>query len=414
MLIPSIDLMDGRAVQLRQGREKILEHDNPLQLARDFNRVGEVAVIDLDAALDQGQNNELLAQIFPLARCRAGGGIRTPERARELINMGAEKIIIGTRAFSAGGINKEFLNDLRKILAPEQIVIALDVREGKVQTHGWTRSTGMTLEQVLPPLREYAGEFLVTCIDREGTMTGTDMDLLNRATDLAPGRITAAGGISSLEQIQKLSRREIKIQLGMALYSGKISLEEAFIATLNWDQGLIPTISRDRHGQVLMLAYSSRESLLQTLKTNKMCYYSRSRKKLWTKGETSGHFQELISLRSDCDGDALLATVDQSGSACHQEKYSCFGSRTFSPSLLQDIIQSRLENAPPQSYTASLDGPGVREKIREESEEIIMADDRDNLTWEAADLLYHLLVLLSQEDVDWMEVLTELKRRHRK
>ncbi len=414
MLIPSIDLMDGRAVQLRQGREKILEHDNPLQLARDFNRVGEVAVIDLDAALDQGHNNELLGRIFSLARCRTGGGIRSPERARELINMGAEKIIIGTRAFSAGGINKEFLNQLREILAPEQIVIALDVREGKIQTHGWTQSTGMTLEQVLPPLKEYAGEFLVTCIDREGTMTGTDMDLLSRASNLAPGQITAAGGISSLEQIQTLSRREIKIQLGMALYSGEISLEEAFIATLNWDRGLIPTITRDRHGQVLMLAYSSRESLLQTLKANKMCYYSRSRQELWTKGSTSGHFQELISLRSDCDGDAILATVDQSGAACHQGQYSCFGPRTFSPSLLQDIIKSRLENAPPHSYTASLDGPGVREKIREESEEVILAAGQDNLTWEAADLLYHLLVLLSQEGVDWMEVLAELRRRHKK
>lgn len=413
MLIPSIDLMGGKAVQLKQGKTKILEHDDPLSLAEKFNRVGEVAVIDLDAAMGKGDNEEFLPKLFQIASCRVGGGIRTVEKARNLIKMGAGKIIIGTSAFENGDINREFLDSLKREILKEKIIIAVDVKGREVQTHGWTKGAGLNLEQALNGLGKYGNEFLVTCIDREGTMTGPDMELFRQACQLAPGKITAAGGISKPGEISSLSKMEANIQLGMALYTGKISLEEAFFATLDWEKGLIPTITQDQVGQVLMLAYSSRESLAHTLKTARMCYYSRSRKKLWTKGETSGNFQDLVSLRSDCDGDTLLATVEQTGSACHRDNYSCFGPRAFSVEYLEKVIQNRLTDPPPGSYTASLDAEKAREKIIEESGEVISAQSRENLTWEAADLIYHLLVLLAREEITWKDVQKELARRHK-
>ncbi len=413
MLIPSIDLLGGKAVQLKQGKTKVLEHDDPLALAGEFNKIGEVAVIDLDAALGNGNNEEILPKLFQVASCRVGGGIRTVEKARALINLGAEKIIIGTSAFKNGDIDRDFLERLNQEIYKEQIIIAVDVKDGEVQTHGWTRGTGLNLKQALTPLQKYGNEFLITCIDREGTMTGPDMDFFKEACQLAPGKITLAGGISKEEEIRNLTRMGANIQLGMALYAGKLSLEEAFFATLDWEKGLIPTITRDQKGQVLMLAYSSKESLARALKTGQMCYYSRSREKIWTKGETSGNFQKLISLRSDCDGDALLVSVHQTGPACHRDSYSCFGPRSFSVEYLEEIIQKRLVDPPPGSYTASLDAEKAREKIIEESQEVIAAPSRENLTWEAADLIYHLLVLLNLEGITWEEVKNELARRHK-
>ncbi len=413
MLIPSIDLMGGKAVQLKQGKTKVLEHDNPVALARKFNKIGEVAVIDLDAALGHGNNEGILPQLFQVAKCRVGGGIRNVEKARALIRMGAEKIIIGTSAFKDGDINRDFLESLNREIFKEQIIIAVDVKAGEVQSHGWTRGTGLNLEQALTRLQKYGNEFLVTCIDREGTMSGPDMDFFREACQLAPGKITVAGGISELEEIRTLTRMEANIQLGMALYTGKISLEEAFFATLDWKKGLIPTITQDQKGQVLMLAYSSKESLAQVLKTGQMCYYSRSREKLWTKGETSGNFQKFISIRADCDGDALLATVEQTGPACHRDSYSCFGLRSFSVEYLETVIKNRLVDPPQGSYTASLDAEKAREKIIEESREVISAPSRENLTWEAADLIYHLLVLLNLEGITWEEVKNELARRRK-
>ncbi len=413
MLIPSIDLMDGKAVQLRQGQTKVLEHNDPISLAKKFNRLGEVAVIDLDAAFGKGNNGEIIPSLFKEAHCRIGGGIRTIARAEELIRLGAEKIIIGTSAFKDGDINLEFLESLNRKVLKEQIIIAVDIREGEVQSHGWTKGTGLSLEKALTRLQDFANEFLVTCVDREGTLTGPDMDLFEKACEIAPGKITAAGGISTLEEVSALARKEANIQLGMALYTEKFSLEDAFIASLNWEKGLIPTITEDELGQVLMLGYFNKESLTQTLETNRMCYFSRSRNKLWEKGETSGNTQELITLRSDCDGDALLATVRQKGSACHKNTYSCFGSRTFSLEYLEKIIKEKIKSSPPGSYTASLDGKKVRDKIIEESQEVITSPNGANLTWEAADLLYHLLVLLAKENISWEEVKKELARRHK-
>lgn len=327
MVIASIDLMNGKAVQLRQGREKVLERDDPLSLARAFDMYGAIAVIDLDAAQGNGENFELIQQIVNMSSCRVGGGIRTIEQAQVLINSGARRVIIGSQAFLHNQINRPFMEHLNQVIGQDRIIIAIDALHGEVVTHAWTHKTGLNVLDVVQKLHNVCGEFLFTCVEKEGMMQGTDISMVKRLREQTSNRITVAGGINSLEEITLCARLGVDVQLGMALYNGTIDLGAGFIASLNWKTELLPTIAQDASGQVLMLAYSNKESLAKTFETKTMWYYSRSRAALWNKGATSGNMQHVIRLRADCDQDAILAIVRQEGVACHTGRYSCFGDR---------------------------------------------------------------------------------------
>lgn len=415
MVIASIDLMDGKAVQLRQGKDKVLEGDDPRALARRFDRYGEVAIIDLDAALGQGSNLSLIQELLKLCDARVGGGIRSVEDARKLISLGAKKVIIGSSVFENDRINIPFLEALHQALSPQEIIIAIDAREEEIVTRGWRHRTGINLYEAARALTPYAGEFLFTCVEREGMMQGIDLAQVERLQAATPNRITAAGGVNSLEEVARLARAGLDVQLGMALYTGKIELGEAFVESLNWREELLPVVTQDGDGRVLMLAYVSRESLRKTFDSGLMTYFSRSRRALWTKGETSGNRQVLLRLRADCDRDALLATVEQTGGACHTGSYSCFGAKQFTHEDLYRVIRERLETAPPGSYTAKLKDDGLlKAKIMEEAQEVIEAQRREDIVWEAADVLYFLTVLLARNDIGVQEVIDELYRRRRK
>lgn len=417
MIIPSIDLKNGKAVQLKQGKALMLEREDPMVLAEKFHSFGPLAVIDLDAAFGQGNNLNLIKELCHRFECRVGGGIRTCEQAVKLLACGASKIIIGSAVWHEGKINHEFLGHLRNETGKNRIILALDCLEENVVIKGWTENTGASIFDVIPEVSEYVSELLVTVVEREGCLQGTDLNFFERLGKISPLPVTAAGGITTADEITALSRLGMDVQLGMCLYTGKITLEEAFAASLNWEKGnhgLLPTVVMDRSGRVLMLAWSSAESLRESLKKKLGCYYSRSRKCLWTKGETSGNFQELIKVRTDCDGDTLLFVVRQIGDdACHKQRKSCFGDWPFSLAELQEIIRERLRNKTPDSYTASLDDDKVREKLLEEAEELASASGPEEIIWEAADLLYFLIVLLSREDIDLTRVLSELQRRRR-
>jgi phosphoribosyl-ATP pyrophosphohydrolase/phosphoribosyl-AMP cyclohydrolase len=327
MVIASIDLMDGKSVQLRQGKKPVLQHDDPLGLARKFNRYGQIAVIDLDAAKGTGHNKDIVKNILKIADCRVGGGIRTIDQAVEFITCGAAKIIIGSQAFSNQGINKRFLDELIYAIGKRHIIIAIDAIGSEIVTRAWTHHTGLNILRVVRDLQEYCSEFLFTCVEREGLMSGTDIKMVTRLVKRTQHRITLAGGVHTLEEIGTCAKLGVDVQLGMALYTGRIDLGSAFIASLNWKTNLLPTIVQDDNGQVLMLAYSNKESLNKVFGTNTMWYFSRSRKTLWQKGGTSGNVQHVIRLRADCDQDTILATVHQDGVACHTGRYSCFGDR---------------------------------------------------------------------------------------
>jgi phosphoribosyl-AMP cyclohydrolase / phosphoribosyl-ATP pyrophosphohydrolase len=414
MIIPSIDLMDGKAVQLKQGRDKLLERDNPLELAKYFNQFGEIAVIDLDAAMKQGSNKKLIAQLCQIADCRIGGGIRDIESAKEMIALGAVKIIVGSSAFENDQINKKFLEKLIAAVDRQQIIIAIDAFEGEIVTQAWKHKTGLNLFDVAKEVEPYASEFLFTCVEKEGCMQGTDLETVQKLKDTTSNKITLAGGITTIEEIRQLANFGVNGQLGMAIYTGKLNLEKSFIESLNWKNELIPTVTCDPNDQVLMVAYSNKESIQKTLETKKMWYFSRSRNQLWQKGETSNNIQEFIQFRTDCDCDTLLATVQQNGVACHLGSYSCFGNKKFNLDELYQVIQDRFDNPKPGSYTATLTEKKVKEKLMEEALEVVEAKTRDEIIWEAADVLYFLTVILAKNDVTYEDVLNELRRRRKK
>jgi phosphoribosyl-AMP cyclohydrolase / phosphoribosyl-ATP pyrophosphohydrolase len=407
MIIPSIDLMNGKAVQLIQGKKKIIEKENVLELAKEFSKYGEIAVIDLDAALEKGNNTELIKKICKMYDCRVGGGIRTIEKANKILSFGAKKIIIGTCA------SKKFLSQLPK----ERLIVAIDSKNNNVVNKGWKQTTSKTYIEMITELEDYCSEFLFTDVNNEGMMKGLNINIAKELKSLTRNKITFAGSISSTEDICYLDRLDMNSQIGMALYTEKINLNEAVINILDFkkNNGVMPTIIQDESSQVLMLAYSNAESLKKTFQSNVACYYSRSRKKLWTKGETSGNYQNFIKARYDCDNDTLLFTVKQNNFACHKGNYSCFGNKKFNIQELYDVIVDRMNNLEKKSYTSQLmmDEQKIIEKIKEESQEVVNYKDEENLIWEISDLTYFITALMVKKGITIQQINNELWRRRK-
>jgi phosphoribosylformimino-5-aminoimidazole carboxamide ribotide isomerase len=226
MIIPCIDLMDGKVVQLVQGREKALEGDSPGEMLRKFAAFPEIQVIDLDAAIGRGSNGELVRLLASKAKTRVGGGVRTVARARELVGQGAYRVIVGTAAFGAAGIDAEFLGALRQAVGRERLVIALDSKAGRIVVKGWRESTDFTAEEMLRELEPYCAGFLCTYVDKEGMLQGTDLDWFRRLRAATALELTAAGGITTMDDVRALAAMNVHAALGMAIYTGKLSLAE--------------------------------------------------------------------------------------------------------------------------------------------------------------------------------------------
>jgi phosphoribosylformimino-5-aminoimidazole carboxamide ribotide isomerase len=231
MIIPCIDLMDGKVVQLVQGREKALEGGSPPEMLEKFSAFPEIQVIDLDAAIGRGANDEIVEFLASHAKCRVGGGVRTAERARKLAGQGVARIIVGTSAFADDGINALFLKELCEAVGRQRLVIALDSKGGKVVVKGWRESLRFTAEEVIRQLEPYCGGFLCTYVDKEGMMQGTDLDWFRRLRQSTGHEITAAGGITTIEDIHELKRLGIHAALGMAIYTGRLDLAQ--LAAMN-------------------------------------------------------------------------------------------------------------------------------------------------------------------------------------
>lgn len=226
MIIPCIDLMDGKVVQLVQGREKALEGAPPEEMLRRFAAFPEIQVIDLDAALGRGSNDAIVEFLAGHAKTRVGGGVRTVDRARNLVARGAHKVIVGTAAFSTAGVNTPFLAALVEAVGRERVLIALDSKDGNIVVKGWREATSLSAEEVLAEIEPYCGGFLCTYVDKEGMLQGTDLDWFRRLRAATALEITAAGGITSVEEIRELQRLDIHAALGMAIYTGRLNLED--------------------------------------------------------------------------------------------------------------------------------------------------------------------------------------------
>ena len=219
MIIPCIDLMDRKVVQLVQGKEKFLELPDAIAVLGKFTNYAEIQVIDLDAAMGKAENNtEIVRELCRRKPCRVGGGIRTVERAQEVVRDGALKVIVGSSAFSSNGINERFLHDLSLAMPREKILIAVDSFGDRVAVRGWRETLPFSAAQVLPLLEPYCSGFLCTYIDGEGKLQGTNLDWFRNLRAATQLPITAAGGITTDAEIQGLDALGMDAALGMAIY----------------------------------------------------------------------------------------------------------------------------------------------------------------------------------------------------
>jgi len=224
MIIPCIDLMDGKAVQLVRGRTKALEAD-PMEMVRKFKDFPMIHVIDLDAALGRGDNDRIVARICGKAPCRIGGGVRTVARVKELADLGAQQIIIGTAAFAEDGINRKFLAGARRAVGKKRLMVALDTARGRIVVRGWRARTRLRAEAVIPELEPYCSGFLCTYVDKEGMMQGTNLRWFRRLRQATKLPIIAAGGITTMREVAALEELGMDAAVGMAIYTGKLRLD---------------------------------------------------------------------------------------------------------------------------------------------------------------------------------------------
>ena len=407
MLVPSIDIIQNDAVQLVGGEEMALNAGSPHKIAEKFGLLGPIAVIDLDAAMGNGDNTETIKSLCKKYRCRVGGGIRSIDKAIDWLDAGAEQIIIGTAA------TPEFLSQLPK----NRLIAALDAKHGEIVVEGWKTKTGKTIVEQMTLLRDHVSGFLVTFVEQEGRMQGTNMDAVQELVKAAgSAKLTIAGGITTAEDIRQLDNLGADAQVGMALYTNRLALADAFAAPLRSDRadGLWTTVVVDEHERALGLCYSNLESLRCAIHEQRGIYWSR-RRGLWRKGESSGHRQELLSISMDCDRDCLRFTVRQSGAFCHLNTLSCWGELKGLPSL-EKIIHERFHNAPSGSYTKRLleDPALLAAKLKEETDELIAADAPEEVKWEAADLLYFTMVAMAKAGVSLRDTIQHLEQRQLK
>ena len=220
MLIPSIDLLGGRIVQLVQGEKLRLAFDDFEYWIEKFSHFPLVQLIDLDAAMRQGDNSQLVAQIAKRLPCQAGGGIHSIERARQVLDAGAKRVIIGSALFSEqGSVNIKFAAELAAGVGAAQIVAGIDTKAGRIAVKGWKAQVELTPDQAIPQLEAYAAAFLYTHVDGEGLMRGFPLDTAARLRKLTGRQLIVAGGIRSRQEVDTLDALGADAVVGMAVYT---------------------------------------------------------------------------------------------------------------------------------------------------------------------------------------------------
>jgi phosphoribosylformimino-5-aminoimidazole carboxamide ribotide isomerase len=234
MLIPSIDLKRGKVVQLVQGEKLAIASDDLDGWVEKFSTFPKVQLIDLDAAMSIGHNDEIVRRVAARLPCRVGGGIRSVGRAQDLIATGARAVIIGSAFFDSRGgrsadgpplLKLDFARALAETIGADKVVAAVDSRGGKVVIHGWKTTLPITAVDAIQVLDPYVDEFLYTHVDKEGLMQGTDMDAIKAVRDATARRVTAAGGITTREEIDALDSIGVDAVVGMAIYTGTLALK---------------------------------------------------------------------------------------------------------------------------------------------------------------------------------------------
>lgn len=455
-IIPCMDIKAGRIVK-GVGFKDVQDAGDPVEAAVRYEQedADEIWILDIAATVDNRSIQlDLLAQVAKNCKVPicAGGGIRTLHDAEMAAQAGAAKVGIG----SAAQTNPELIRRVSYRLGKAATVALVDVvarPDGRFEVLGPGQiPTGIQMVDWLRELeRQGAGEILLTSM-QDGTRAGYDIAATRAAADAVAIPIIASGGAGKLEDFSEavikggatgllaasvfhfgeLTIGQVKDHLRLA--GVRVMGDGVDISEIRFDEkGLVPAIVQDMStGLVLMQAYMNAESLQETLRTGIATFFSRSRQQLWRKGETSGNIQNVREILYDCDGDCLLLKVDPAGPACHTGEMSCFyrslqtmdGGRSSARSsgILMDLyktIAERKNNPVEGSYTNKLLDGGVNKigkKVIEEAGEVVLAAKDDSFAdvrFEAADLLYHLMVLLAQQGVSPEDVYAELANRHR-
>jgi len=225
MLIPSIDLQGGKVVQLVQGERLAIESADVDAWVRRFIGRPKVQLIDLDAAKGEGDNGAIVARICGELPCRVGGGIRSVERAQSVLAHGAKKVILGSALFRDGRVDVEFAKRLAESVGPDRLIAAVDGKGGRVVVHGWRSALNIRPAEAIADLEPFFGEFLYTHVDLEGLMRGTDMHAIRALRSATARALTAAGGITTRDEIEQLDSMGVDAVVGMALYTGRLELD---------------------------------------------------------------------------------------------------------------------------------------------------------------------------------------------
>ena len=225
MLIPAIDLKGGAVVQLVQGERLAIRDDDVSKWVRRFERFPKVQVIDLDAAMGKGDNLAIVRRIAGELTCRVGGGVRTVERAQDILAAGAKAVIAGSALFKDGQPDLEFAARMADAIGPDRFIAAVDSKGGQVVVNGWKTALPITAVDAVRALEPFCSEFLYTYVDAEGLMQGTNIPAILDVRRATARRVTAAGGITTQEEVDTLDANGVDSVVGMAVYTGRLRLD---------------------------------------------------------------------------------------------------------------------------------------------------------------------------------------------
>jgi phosphoribosylformimino-5-aminoimidazole carboxamide ribotide isomerase len=225
MLIPSIDLKGGKVVQLVQGDRVAIETSDVFRWVRRFQHFPIVQLIDLDAAMGTGNNDDLVRRVSAKLACRVGGGIRSVDRAKQVVDAGARKVLLSSALFKEGRVDLAFATKVSEAVGRDRVIVAVDTRGGRLVIHGWRTTLAITPVEAMRALEPYCDEFFYTDVDHEGLMQGVDMEAVKSIRAATKHRLSAAGGITSQAEVDALEQMSVDAVVGMAIYTGTLELQ---------------------------------------------------------------------------------------------------------------------------------------------------------------------------------------------
>ena len=363
--------------------------------AKRINYFGSVVLSNIES-------HSLLKRICEVAECDLMMNSPKIETIKVVLRKGVKRVIIP----------EKMIDDISQKISKNIIIARITLRKTLLLNSNLI-DLKTELKEIINRVVPYCSELLIDYDDDLTIDESTVLAVIDYIFDLINYPVTFLDTNNKFTEI--LEKRGVNPFICSSEMLKEKEMVKIFKSALDFQklESLIPTIVQDEHNQILMLAFSSQDSLTQALIQKKGIYCSRSRKSIWIKGETSGNYQMLKKVRYDCDQDALLFNVRQEGVACHLQRYSCFGNKEFKLSDLYEIIQERILNPTPNSYTSKIskDERLIIEKIREESNEVINYTNDENLSWEIADLFYFVMVLMAKKGIKLQDILNELWSR---